>query len=473
MDNYAMDPPIFTMKSTTQIIYFVINFSGLSTKIPRKPSLRSWHLTRESTRRDGDMRRSSNISHHKYISEIPSLFYRAFRVFVDTYVTATDGTYIVLQAPAFDEDDACLAIDNGVLCPEEMPPCPLDDGGKFIKPVTDFEGMYIKVADKEIMKVLKAKCRLIVQSTIWRSGTPLIYRAVSSWFIYREHMIVVGLYLQERIEIQAEQTQLEYWDYLDSIRHVESSAEQGRLDGMEHWPVDERHKSLPVKKKQGRGNKRLQVHNTQCWSRPSLDYGTFGRATLVLSDGRLAGTTVLDTSNGRFELYASNTMILNLVRKCFPDADFPVELIKAEFQSDERRNRELQVYDPLGGNVISIVPSSSTLQTSLVLFPVGETNSELIRDAHSPNASNLPLKRGTNPVLVRTLSATSLLSIELPDEGTNFMATREVDILSDETGAYIKEQKLCLRRIGVNQVRLENKNGDTSGGFAHLTKATS
>jgi hypothetical protein len=36
-------------------------------------------------------------------------------------------------------------------------------------------------------------------------------------------MIVVGLYLQERIEIQAEQTQVEYWDHLDSIRHVESS----------------------------------------------------------------------------------------------------------------------------------------------------------------------------------------------------------------------------------------------------------
>jgi isoleucyl-tRNA synthetase len=115
---------------------------------------------------------------------------RAFRVFVDTYVTATDGTGIVQQAPAFGEDDARIAIENGVLGPEEMPPCPLDDGGKFIKPVTDFEGVYIKVADKEIMKVLKAKGRLIVQSTIkhsypfcWRSGTPLIYRAVPSWFI--------------------------------------------------------------------------------------------------------------------------------------------------------------------------------------------------------------------------------------------------------------------------------------------------
>jgi len=69
-----------------------------------------------------------------------------------------------------------------------MAPCPLDDGGKFIKPVTDFEGTHIKVchhswiklfrrmltiglqvADKEIMKVLKTKGRLIVQSTIKHS----------------------------------------------------------------------------------------------------------------------------------------------------------------------------------------------------------------------------------------------------------------------------------------------------------------
>jgi hypothetical protein len=73
---------------------------------------------------------------------------------------------------------------------------------------------------------------------------------------------------------------------------------------MEHWPADERHKSLPVKKEQGRGNKKLQVYDTQYWNHPSLDYGTFGRATLVSSDGQLAWTTVVDTSNGRFELYA-------------------------------------------------------------------------------------------------------------------------------------------------------------------------
>lgn len=121
----------------------------------------------------------------------------------------------------------------------------------------------------------------------------------------------------------------------------------------------------------------------------------------------------------------------------------------------------------------------------------------------TPNASNLPLKRGANPVLVRTLSATSLLSIELPDEGTDVMATREVDILSDDAGGksivdavfsphdsdiiavntsgalyncsiyqgakavfviffVLISMSSCFfrRRIGLNQVRFENTNGD-------------
>ncbi|KAH9938927.1 isoleucine-tRNA ligase [Amylocystis lapponica] len=115
---------------------------------------------------------------------------KAFRVLNDTYVTDADGTGIVHQAPAFGEDDHRIALANGVLQPDELPPCPIDDAGRFTKEVPDFVGLHVKVADKEIQKVLKAKGRLIVQSTImhsypfcWRSGTPLIYRAFPVWFV--------------------------------------------------------------------------------------------------------------------------------------------------------------------------------------------------------------------------------------------------------------------------------------------------
>ncbi|KAH9847625.1 isoleucine-tRNA ligase [Lenzites betulinus] len=115
---------------------------------------------------------------------------KAFRVLNDTYVTAEDGTGIVHQAPAFGEDDHRISIENGVLRPEDMPPCPIDDAGRFTQQVSEFAGLHVKAADKEIQKVLKNKGRLIVQSTInhsypycWRSGTPLIYRAIPVWFV--------------------------------------------------------------------------------------------------------------------------------------------------------------------------------------------------------------------------------------------------------------------------------------------------
>ena len=63
----------------------------------------------------------------------------------DTYVTAEDGTGIVHQAPAFGEDDHRIAIANGILRADEMPPCPVDDAGRFTKEVPDFSGKHVKV----------------------------------------------------------------------------------------------------------------------------------------------------------------------------------------------------------------------------------------------------------------------------------------------------------------------------------------
>ncbi|KAG8716690.1 isoleucine--tRNA ligase [Ceratobasidium sp. 395] len=115
---------------------------------------------------------------------------RAFRVVNDTYVTSDSGTGIVHQAPSFGEDDHRVALAHGIIRNDEMPPCPIDDAGRFTKEVPDFEGQYVKTADKEIQKVLKSKGRLIVQSTLihqypfcWRSHTPLLYKAIPSWFV--------------------------------------------------------------------------------------------------------------------------------------------------------------------------------------------------------------------------------------------------------------------------------------------------
>ncbi len=78
---------------------------------------------------------------------------KAFKVIVDTYVTKADGTGIVHQAPAFGEDDHRIAIANGVLRPDELPPCPVDDAGRFTDEVPDFKGDHVKVCLRDSFTV--------------------------------------------------------------------------------------------------------------------------------------------------------------------------------------------------------------------------------------------------------------------------------------------------------------------------------
>lgn len=96
---------------------------------------------------------------------------------------------------------------------------------------------------------------------------------------------------------------------------------------MEHWPADERQKVLPVKN-QGRGKKRLQVHDIHYWNHPCLDYGTFGGVTLTSSNGRLGWTTVLDTLGGELQPRAQAQLL--------PTAHKPTSS-----ESDIRWNRAL------------------------------------------------------------------------------------------------------------------------------------
>lgn len=90
----------------------------------------------------------------------------AFRVLVDDYVTADSGTGVVHQAAYFGEDDYRVCLANGIITRDMEPICPVDASGRFVKPVSDFEGQYVKDADKNIIATLKAKNRLVVQSQV-------------------------------------------------------------------------------------------------------------------------------------------------------------------------------------------------------------------------------------------------------------------------------------------------------------------
>ncbi|KAL5543283.1 hypothetical protein UlMin_010993 [Ulmus minor] len=119
----------------------------------------------------------------------------AFRVVADNYVTDDSGTGIVHCAPAFGEDDYRVCIENQVISKGENLVVAVDDDGCFTSRVTDFNGRYVKDADKDIIEAVKAKGRLVKSGTFthsypfcWRSKTPLIYRAVPSWFIRVEQL---------------------------------------------------------------------------------------------------------------------------------------------------------------------------------------------------------------------------------------------------------------------------------------------
>ena len=109
----------------------------------------------------------------------------AFRVILEPGVSIEDGTGLVHTAPAFGEMDFYACKREGVPLV-----CPVDSNGRFTAEIPEHQGLFVKDADKAIIKRLKEKGRVFHQATChhrypfcWRSDTPLIYMPVSTWFV--------------------------------------------------------------------------------------------------------------------------------------------------------------------------------------------------------------------------------------------------------------------------------------------------
>jgi len=114
----------------------------------------------------------------------------AFRVFAADFVSTEDGTGVVHIAPGFGEDDYLLGRREGLPAV-----CPVDAEGKFVEPVGDYAGREVKETDADIIRRLKDEGKLVHRGTIthsyphcWRCDKPLIYRAVSTWFVEVEKL---------------------------------------------------------------------------------------------------------------------------------------------------------------------------------------------------------------------------------------------------------------------------------------------
>jgi isoleucyl-tRNA synthetase len=122
---------------------------------------------------------------------------RAFRVIDGSnFVLEGTGTGLVHCAPAFGEDDFFVCKAEGIEIAD-----PTDMQANFTEKIKDdprlasLEGVFVKDGDKHIIQMLKEAKRLLKQETLQhsypfceRSDTPLIYKAISSWFVKVESL---------------------------------------------------------------------------------------------------------------------------------------------------------------------------------------------------------------------------------------------------------------------------------------------
>jgi isoleucyl-tRNA synthetase len=127
----------------------------------------------------------------------------AFQVLPADFVSTEDGTGLVHMSPAYGEDDMATADAAGIVAVT-----PVDPKGRFDQTVPEYAGQHVFDANPQIIRDLKNQGRaaavngavLLRHETYehsyphcWRCRNPLIYRAVSSWFIkvseFRDRMV--------------------------------------------------------------------------------------------------------------------------------------------------------------------------------------------------------------------------------------------------------------------------------------------
>ena len=110
----------------------------------------------------------------------------AFRLIHSDDTNTEAGSGLVSQAPAYGESDF-YALKNANI---DVIVDPVTLSGKFDNSINGIEGLNVKDADKVIMNQLKERGSLFSQKTemhsypfCWRTGTPLIYKAIPTWFV--------------------------------------------------------------------------------------------------------------------------------------------------------------------------------------------------------------------------------------------------------------------------------------------------
>ncbi|MEY3537733.1 MAG: hypothetical protein RL645_547 [Actinomycetota bacterium] len=145
----------------------------------------------------------------------------AWKVLVDDYVADGDGTGIVHQAPAYGEDDQRVCNAAGI--PTYVS---IDERGCYNSIVSDFTGQHVFEANKPISQMLKSNGRVLRQASYehpyphcYRCKNPLIYKAVSSWFVETTKLRDRMLELNQQIDWTPEHTKDgSFGKWLENVR---------------------------------------------------------------------------------------------------------------------------------------------------------------------------------------------------------------------------------------------------------------
>ncbi len=119
----------------------------------------------------------------------------AFRVLGADFVSVDDGTGVVHLAPGFGEDDQLAANAAGI-----PTLCPMDEHGRYTAEIRPWAGVHVFDANPLVIRELKDRGVVVRHATYdhayphcWRCAQPLVYRAISSWFVevtaFRDRMV--------------------------------------------------------------------------------------------------------------------------------------------------------------------------------------------------------------------------------------------------------------------------------------------
>lgn len=132
---------------------------------------------------------------------------KAFHIIAGDFVTTEDGTGLVHIAPAFGEDDmnvcnaagikAVVPVDAGAILTSEVSDYAglqvFDANAPIIRDLRDETGPIARRPEAERAKLVQVKSFVHSYPHCWRCGSPLIYKAVTSWFVkvsqFRDRMV--------------------------------------------------------------------------------------------------------------------------------------------------------------------------------------------------------------------------------------------------------------------------------------------